>query len=94
MKKWWNIKTDRKIFNEVNIDIVSGNIIEIIQGEYDTLILTDSGNVYGCGNNAGSISGAGSLGINNGVYQTVIKKIMTIMMNWQKKFKFLQKLFL
>ena len=61
--------TDRKIFNEVDIDIVSGNIIEIIQGEFNTLILTDSGNVYGCGHNAGS------LGINNGTYSTVIKKM-------------------
>ena len=57
---------DKTIFNEVNIDIVSGNIIEIIQGELNTFILTDSGNVYGCGNNGSGINGAGSLGINNG----------------------------
>jgi len=68
--------TKRKLFNEVDINIVTGNIIEIIQGKYDTLILTDSGDVYGCGSNVGGVSGAGSLGINNGNPQKTIKKMI------------------
>ena len=59
---------DRTIFNEVNIDIVSGNIIEIIQGEFNTFILTDTGNVYGCGDNMGS------LGLNNDIYKLQVSR--------------------
>ena len=68
--------TKRKLFNEVNITIVTGNIIEIIQGKYDILILTDGGDVYGCGSNVGGDAGAGSLGINNGYPQKTIKKMI------------------
>ena len=48
-------------FSQIDTSVVSGNIVKIIQAydEGSTFVLTDTGNVYGCGYNV-----SGQLGIN------------------------------